>query len=163
MSEELDSSLEPASGETLPEEARPVAQFLAEPEAEEPPPIFEVNTSGTDEPLPPEIGRMPFNVGAFFGGFVWALGNRAWVGVIDLLAYPLLPLMPVWRLLMAARGSEWAWRARKWDSVEHFRRVQRRWAWVGGLLLLAQIGLGLYFFVKTGSSIIPAAIGGGGG
>ena len=33
--------------------------------------------------------------------------------------------------VLGAKGSRWAWRNGRWDSVEHFKRVQRLWAiWV---------------------------------
>ena len=126
----------------------------------EPEPLYDLNTSGTDGPLPPEIDRMTFNLGAFFGGFVWAIGNRTWVGLIDLIGYLLIPIMPIWRLLMGLRGSEWAWRARKWNSVAQFQRAQRLWAWVGGLILVAQLTVLVVVFVQSGS--FPLAGTGGG-
>ena len=30
--------------------------------------------------------------------------------------------------VLGAKGSAWAWRNGRWDSVEHFKRVQRKWA-----------------------------------
>ena len=129
---------------------------------DEPPPIFDVNTSGTSGPLPPEVDAMAFNAGAFFGGFVWALGNRAWAGLMDILWYVVLPVLPVWRTTMALRGYEWAWRARHWDSVEQFSRVQRRWGWIGLGVALAQLIAATALFVKYGTTFVPAVRSGGG-
>jgi hypothetical protein len=30
-------------------------------------------------------------------------------------------------LYMGARGNELAWKARRWKSVDHFKRVQQQW------------------------------------
>jgi hypothetical protein len=29
------------------------------------------------------------------------------------------------------KGNAWAWRNKRWDSVEHFKRVQHRWGEMG--------------------------------
>jgi hypothetical protein len=131
------------------------------PAPDEPPPIYTAPPWGAQDSVPPEIQRMVFNTGAFFGGFIWAVGNRAWIGLFDVLSYALLPLMPIWRLLMALRGNEWAWRARKWDSVEQFQRAQKRWGWVGLVLFALQLGAGLALLVKVGPCVIPTSSGHG--
>jgi hypothetical protein len=33
--------------------------------------------------------------------------------------------------VLGAKGSEWAWRNRRWESIEQFRRTQRRWGFYG--------------------------------
>ena len=43
----------------------------------------------------------------------------------------------IWMLVLGAKGSAWAWRNGRWDSVEHFKRVQRRWAIWGLVIWLA--------------------------
>jgi hypothetical protein len=47
----------------------------------------------------------------------------------------LLTLIPyvglVVPFVLGAKGSQWAWRKKRWDSVEDFRRVQRKWAYWG--------------------------------
>jgi hypothetical protein len=40
-------------------------------------------------------------------------------------------------LVLGAKGSAWAWRNGRWDSVEHFKRVQRKWAIWGLVIWLA--------------------------
>jgi hypothetical protein len=42
--------------------------------------------------------------------------------------------------ILGAKGSAWAWRNRRWESIDHFKRVQRRWA-VWGLGIYLAIGL----------------------
>jgi len=52
---------------------------------------------------------------------------------------PLLWL--VMPFVLGAKGSAWAWRNGRWDSIEHFKRVQRLWAIWGVVLWLAAIAL----------------------
>ena len=40
-------------------------------------------------------------------------------------------------LVLGAKGNAWAWRNGRWDSVEHFKRVQRKWAIWGLVIWLA--------------------------
>ena len=37
--------------------------------------------------------------------------------------------------MLGAKGSRWAWRNGRWESVEHFKRVQRLWAIWGAVIL----------------------------
>ena len=85
------------------------------------------NTSGQGEnaSVPPEIRR--WNWGAFFLSWIWGLGNGTERAL--LVFVPILGLaMP---FVLGAKGSEWAWKNRKWKDVDAFRRTQRRWAWAG--------------------------------
>lgn len=71
--------------------------------------------------------------GAFLLSWIWAIGNRTWWGLFGLI--PGLGL--VVRVLLGMNGRRWAWQNRRWDSLAHFNRVQRRWSVAGGLLALA--------------------------
>ena len=31
-------------------------------------------------------------------------------------------------IALGLKGNEWAWKHRKWESIEHFKKVQREWA-----------------------------------
>jgi hypothetical protein len=71
-----------------------------------------------------------WNWGAFFMTWIWGLGNKTYIA--------LLGLIPVVNIVMAfvlgARGSGWAWKNKKWESVEQFTRIQGLWtAFVLGL------------------------------
>ena len=80
--------------------------------------------------LPPELRR--WNWGAFFLNWLWGLGNRTPIALLTLLP-PLSFVMP---FVLGAKGSAWAWRNGRWDSVEQFRRSQRRWAIWGFVLMI---------------------------
>jgi hypothetical protein len=96
-----------------------------------------VNTSGqgSTATVPAEIDR--WNWGAFLLTWIWGIGNNTLVALLALV--PLVNL--VMPFVLGAKGSAWAWRNKHWDSVEHFRRVQRSWAKWGLALWLAMIGL----------------------
>jgi hypothetical protein len=76
-----------------------------------------------------------WNWGAFGLTWIWGLGNDTYIS--------LLALVPIVNIVMAfvlgARGNEWAWRNSHWESIEHFKAVQKRWtsAW----LILLGIGI----------------------
>jgi Cytochrome oxidase complex assembly protein 1 len=95
------------------------------------------NTSGRKAAadVPPEVRR--WNWGAFFLHWIWGIGNNTFIA--------LLMFVPVVNLVMpfvlGAKGGEWAWRNTKWDSLEHFQRVQRLWAIWGAVSWAVVIGL----------------------
>nr|WP_322112028.1 serine/threonine-protein kinase [Aerosakkonema funiforme] len=79
-------------------------------------------------PVPDEIKG--WNWGAFLLPWIWPLTNNVWIG--------LLCWIPQIGWLMAialgARGNEWAWKSKKWRSIEHFKAHQRGWA-IAGLFI----------------------------
>jgi hypothetical protein len=97
------------------------------------------NTSGqgASSRVPPEIQR--WNWGAFLLNWIWGVGNQTFVAL--LMFVPLVNLVMLF--VLGAKGSEWAWRNKRWDSVAQFREVQRSWAkwgaivWAAGLVVMA--------------------------
>jgi hypothetical protein len=85
------------------------------------------NTSGQGKNalVPPEVRG--WNWGAFFCTVIWGLANNVLVALFMLVPCGAF-VMP---FVLGARGSAWAWQARRWDSIEHFKAVQRRWAQAG--------------------------------
>jgi serine/threonine protein kinase len=93
-----------------------------------------VNNSGhgnlfdSSIPIPEEI--QGWNWGAFLMPWLWPFTNHVWIG--------LLAFVPQVGWLMAlalgSRGNEWAWKSRRWRSIEHFKAHQRGWA-IAGLFL----------------------------
>ena len=79
-------------------------------------------------PVPDEIKG--WNWGAFLMPYLWPFTNKVWIG--------LLALVPQIGWLMAialgARGNEWAWKSRKWRSIEQFKAHQRGWT-IAGLFI----------------------------
>jgi serine/threonine protein kinase len=106
-------------------------------------------TSST-EIVPDEI--QGWNWGAFFMPWFWLWTNQVWVGLFCLIPYA------GWLMTIAlgAKGNEWAWKSRRWRSVEQFKRHQQGWA-VTGMLIGAPVTIMLW----TGAILlIKSALGG---
>ncbi len=104
------------------------------------------SASGKGFPVPKEIRK--WNWGAFLLTIIWGIGNKTYIS--------LLTLIPIFGFIMAfvlgAKGSEWAWRNKEWEGVAHFRRVQKKWARAGLIVLLAVlvpavVGISLAIFI----------------
>ena len=76
-------------------------------------------------PVPNEIKG--WNWGAFLMPWLWPFTNQVWIGLFS--------YVPNCHLIIAialgAKGNEWAWKSRKWSSIQHFKAHQRRWAMAG--------------------------------
>ena len=101
------------------------------------------NTSGmgSSAQIPPEIRG--WNWGAFFLSWIWGIGNSVWIALLCLIPF----VSWVMVFVLGAKGSEWAWASRKWDSVEHFKRNQRNWALAGLILFLVGVAFWVLYFV----------------
>ena len=101
----------------------------------------ERNTSSSGKLTALPDGEAGWSWGAFVFSWIWAIGNRTWPGLIAII--PGVGLIA--RVVLGMRGRQWAWRMGRWDSVEHFRRVQRRWNIAAGvvaaLLIVAIVAL----------------------
>ncbi|NRB40582.1 MAG: hypothetical protein HRU20_19295 [Pseudomonadales bacterium] len=108
--------------------------------------IINQNTSGQGAmaSVPAEIEGWCW--GAFSMGWIWAFGNRTWIGLLTLIPIVNLPVM----IMMGLKGREWAWRNKRWSDIEHFQDVQRKWRIAGGIFFL----LSLYLGFSTMSDII---------
>lgn len=88
---------------------------------------------GSASRLPEELRGL--NWGALLLNMAWAVGMRLPIWYILAFFVPVVGMiMP---LVLWVKGNEWAWQYRRWESVDHFRRVQERWAWWGLALLVA--------------------------
>jgi Cytochrome oxidase complex assembly protein 1 len=84
--------------------------------------------------VPREINR--WNWGAFLLNWIWGVGNNTFVALLTLVPF-LGWIMP---FVLGAKGSAWAWQNGRWDSIEHFKRVQRLWAIWGLVIWIVMIG-----------------------
>jgi hypothetical protein len=105
------------------------------------------NTSGQGKSavVPPGIDR--WNWGAFLLNWIWGIGNNTYIAF--LMFVPFVNI--VMAFVLGAKGSEWAWRNMRWESVEHFKRVQRLWAIWGAMILASVIALvaALFFWMSA--------------
>lgn len=87
---------------------------------------MEPNTSGQGKAAVLPEGVKGWSWGAFFWTWIWGLFNKTYISLIALIPIPIVtpPIM----ILLGIKGREWAWRNKKWDSLEHFNRVQRKWS-----------------------------------
>ena len=96
------------------------------------------NTSGMGKGAARPDGIKGWSWGAFLFNWIWAIGNKTWIGLLCLIPYVNLVMM----FFLGFKGREWAWQNKRWDSVEHFNRVQKRWSFWGVILgLIAPIGI----------------------
>lgn len=89
------------------------------------------NTSGQgkDARVPDEIRG--WNWGAFILNWIWGIGNQTYIAFLMFVPFVNLGMA----FVLGAKGNEWAWRNKRWDSVEHFKRVQRKWGfWSAGAI-----------------------------
>ena len=93
-----------------------------------------VNNSGCGSlldasvPVPDEIKG--WNWGAFLMPYLWPFTNKVWIGLIAL-----VPQVG-WLMAIAlgVKGNEWAWKSRRWRSIEQFKAHQRGWT-IAGLFI----------------------------
>ena len=69
--------------------------------------------------------------GAFLLNWIWGPFNGTWIALLCLVPY----VGFVMAIVLGFKGREWAWKGKRWDSLEHFNRVQRRWS-IWGLVLV---------------------------
>ncbi len=72
--------------------------------------------------------------GAFLLNWVWAIGNKTWIGLLVLIPY----IGFIVAIVLGIKGREWAWKNKEWASFEEFDRVQRKWStWGVGIAVCA--------------------------
>lgn len=99
--------------------------------------IFQ-NNSGQGKPaaLPPQLHG--WNWGAFFLTWIWGIGNNTTIAFLTWI--PLANFVMIFMLV--AKGNEWAWQNKRWESIEHFKKVQKLWAvWGFAIFILAMLFL----------------------
>ncbi|MHB1191256.1 MAG: ribonuclease G [Armatimonadota bacterium] len=108
---------------------------------------MEENTSGqgASSIVPEEIRG--WNWGAFFLTWMWAVSMNTWVGLVALIPGVHLIMM----FILGARGNEWAWQNRKWQSLGHFTKVQMIW----GISGVAITVITAYTLWKIWSILLP--------
>jgi hypothetical protein len=76
---------------------------------------------GVASEMPKEIKG--WNWGAAGLGWVWGIFNNTWLAFLEFIPY----LGIAWWIVLGIKGSEWAWQNKKWESVEQFKRYQKKW------------------------------------
>jgi Tfp pilus assembly protein PilE len=80
--------------------------------------------------IPPGVAGWSW--GAFLLNWIWAIGNRTWIGLLVLVPF----VGWIMSFVLGFKGREWAWKNKQWDSLEHFNEVQKKWSFWGVLITL---------------------------
>lgn len=67
------------------------------------------NNSGGGKNIEPPKGVKGWSWGAFFLNWIWALGNRTWIGLLALTPY----VGFIFAFVLGFKGREWAWRNKR--------------------------------------------------
>lgn len=98
-----------------------------------------------------------FNWGACILGPVWGLFNNSPIAclgiVLGFIPYLGIVLGILFSLYCGAKGNEWAWTNKEWQSLEHFHYVQRKWAVAGVIIELIFI-VGITIFAFTAINVL---------
>jgi hypothetical protein len=87
-----------------------------------------------------------WNWGAFLLNWIWGIGNNTFVALLMFVPGVNIVMLVV----LGVKGNEWAWRNKRWSDIDHFKRVQRKWAiwgiaaWIGFIGFYGALG---YFFI----------------
>lgn len=109
--------------------------------AKEEEPATSESGHGSASVLPDELKG--WNWGAFFLSWIWGIGNSTWIAFLCFI--PLVNIVMIF--VLGARGSEWAWQNKKWDSIEHFRKTQRTWKRWGVALFIIGLVLSVIYVI----------------
>jgi hypothetical protein len=138
----------------------PPAAVAVEPEDEP--------TTGVDD----ASERLPgWNWSAFLVPMLFAIVNRLWwwlavaavpavAATFDLLPRNLLgPVQTAISVMFARIGNPYAWRARQWDDMAHFRRVQRMAGWVALAITVVIVSIVVVQVASDPIARLPEAAG----
>ncbi len=106
------------------------------------------NNSGQGKGIDIPDGVKGWSWGAFLLNWIWAIGNKTWIGLFALIPYVGI----IMSIALGIKGREWAWQNKHWESIEHFQNVQKRWSfWSVIILVISTVGI-------AASIIIPIII-----
>ena len=100
---------------------------------------------GKDSPVLDVVSKK-FNWGAFLLSWIWGLGNRTYITLLIFVG-AVLSIVPILGFVaqlglciwFGIKGNTWAWQNKKWQSIEHFHEVQKKWAVAG--VIVAILGI----------------------
>ena len=97
------------------------------------------NNSGGGSSIIPPPGIKGWSWGAFLLNWIWAIGNKTWIGLLAFVPY----VGVIMSFYPGFKGRELAWRNKRWDSIEHFNEVQKKWSWWAVVLIVGIMGIGI--------------------
>ena len=94
--------------------------------------------------IPAEIRK--WNWGAFFFNWLWGVCNGVYwplaLIIVNFIPYVGGLITLIACIALGINGSEWAWKGKRWNSLEHFKRVQHNWALACVWVFIGMIVLG---------------------
>ena len=83
-----------------------------------------------NELVPSSIKK--WNWGAFFFGWIWGVCNGIYWPLISI-GVNFIPYIGMFisltiNIALGINGNEWAWKAKRWDSVIQFKKTQSKWS-----------------------------------
>lgn len=101
---------------------------------------------GINGPMPDELRRWSW--AAFLMTWLWGISHNVWISLLSFV--PFVNLF-IW-IYLGIKGNELAWQNRKFESVQQFHEVQKKWTqWGVGLLIVSA-----FIFIAMFSFIIAA-------
>lgn len=76
--------------------------------------------------------------GAFLLNWIWAIKNRSVIGMLAIIPFAGFIIA----IILGFKGREWAWKNNRWESIEEFNYVQRKWSFWAIILYIVIIILG---------------------
>jgi hypothetical protein len=110
-----------------------------------------LNNSGQGKAAALPVELSGWNWGAFFLSWIWGIGNNTWIAFLTFI--PIVNFVMIF--VLGAKGNEWAWQNKRWESTEHFKKVQKIWA-IWGLVLFLIGFLFMLFIVIAALSVADA-------
>ncbi len=107
--------------------------------------------------------KKKFNIGAFFFTTTWLAFNCnfwggiiVWFGLLVLSFIPILNLFgfPAGIALMiycGVKGNEMTWKTRPYRDLDHFKKVQKIWAWAAPIIFFLSMLIGVVLAVAFGT------------
>ncbi|MDR1953764.1 MAG: hypothetical protein LBQ21_04725 [Clostridiales Family XIII bacterium] len=127
--------------------------------------------------IPAEVRK--WNWGAFMFGWIWGIGNHAYLTLLGLAAYvivfiptllnlfllsiPFSLFSIVWAFICGGMGNRWAWKSGEFKDVETFLAVQKTWnkaGLVAFILSIVVVILCIVILVVVGISAASFVTGG---
>ena len=97
---------------------------------------FTENNSGMGSEIIPD-GVKGWSWGGFLLTIIWGLSHRVWLSLLIFIPYIGLLVS----IYIGIKGRELAWKNKRWESVEHFNRVQRSWSIWSAIIAIVLSGI----------------------
>ncbi|MGL1115690.1 cytochrome c oxidase assembly factor Coa1 family protein [Vibrio vulnificus] len=89
-----------------------------------------------------------WNWGAFAFNWIWGIRFRTYRAL-----WMFVPFINIaMPFVLGFKGNEWAWRHNQWNSVEEFKKSQRKWSIAAAIMLVGGVILAAVFTISMNSS-----------